>query len=101
MQATISTTPTILDAHWNIMKPSPASVKLPAKKATNITLSMDVYQAAKSLGINISQVCEQGLGEEIQLCKERQWNEEHSDFLTAYTRRVAEEYLALEQWRSF
>ncbi|MGV7208216.1 type II toxin-antitoxin system CcdA family antitoxin [Oxalobacteraceae bacterium A2-2] len=75
--------------------------KLPAKKATNITLSLDVYQAAKSLGINISQVCEQRLREEIQLRKEQQWNVEHAAFLAAYNRRVEEEGLALEEWRSF
>ncbi|UTY57398.1 type II toxin-antitoxin system CcdA family antitoxin [Massilia sp. erpn] len=83
------------------MKISPPPSKLPAKKATNITLSLDVYQAAKSLGINISQVCEQRLREEIQLRQERQWNEEHADFLAAYNRRVEEEGLALEEWRSF
>jgi antitoxin CcdA len=84
-----------------IMKPASASFKLTAKKATNITLSMDVYEAAKSLGINISQVCEQGLREVIQLRKEQQWNEEHAAFLLAYNRRVEEEGLALDEWRSF
>jgi antitoxin CcdA len=83
------------------MKSSPASLKLSVKKATNITLSLDVYLAAKSLGINISQVCEQRLREEIQLRKERQWNDENADFLAAYNRRVEEEGLALEEWRTF
>ena len=83
------------------MKPSPAVVKPPAKKATNITLSMDAYQAAKSLGINISQVCEQRLREEIQSRMEQQWNEQNADFLAAYNRQVEEEGLALEAWRSF
>lgn len=83
------------------MKSSPSSLKLPAKKATNITLSVDVYQTAKSLGINISQVCEQRLREEIQLRKEQQWNEEHAEFLATYNRQVEEEGLALEEWRSF
>jgi antitoxin CcdA len=94
------TIPYIPDAHWIIMKPSLASLKPPAKKATNITLSLDVYQAAKSLGINISQVCEQRLREEIQLRKEQQWNEENADFLAAYNRKVEEEGLALEEWRA-
>ncbi|TFW16867.1 type II toxin-antitoxin system CcdA family antitoxin [Duganella callida] len=83
------------------MKSSSAPLKLSAKKATNITLSMDVYQAAKSLGINISQVCEQRLREEIQSRKEQQWNEEHADFLAAYNQRVEKEGVALEEWRSF
>jgi len=83
------------------MKPSTTPLKLPAKKSTNITLSVDVYQAAKSLGINISQVCEQRLREEIQARKEQQWNEEHAGFLMAYNRGVEEEGPALEEWRSF
>lgn len=83
------------------MKPSATASKVPAKKATNITLSMDVYQAAKSLGINISQLCEQRLREEIQLRKEQQWNEDHAVFLAAYNQRVNEDGLALEEWRSF
>lgn len=83
------------------MKPAPNSAKLPAKKATNITLSMDVYQAAKVLGINISQVCEQRLREEIQRRKEQQWNEEHAEFLEAYNKRVIEEGVALQEWRAF
>jgi len=83
------------------MKPALSIPKRSGKKATNITLSMDVYQAAKSLGINISQVCEQRLREEIQTRREDQWNEEHSSFLDAYNKRVVEEGVALQEWRSF
>jgi post-segregation antitoxin (ccd killing protein) len=45
------------------------------KKATNISLPMDVYLCAKELGINISQVCEQSLRETIRAEQEREWNE--------------------------
>ncbi|MGB9988981.1 type II toxin-antitoxin system CcdA family antitoxin [Massilia sp. SM-13] len=83
------------------MKAVPLQEKQPAKKATNITLSLDVYQAAKKLGINISQVCEERLREEIQSRMEQQWNVEHADFLAAYNRRVEEEGVALDEWRSF
>lgn len=83
------------------MKPDLSVPKLSGKKATNISLSMDVYQAAKSLGINISQVCEQRLREEIQARKEQQWNEEHAAFLDAYNNRVAEEGVALQEWQAF
>jgi antitoxin CcdA len=83
------------------MKPALARPKLPGKKATNITLSMDVYLAAKRLGINISQLCEQRLREEIQARGELQWNEEHAAFLDAYNERIAEERVALQEWRAF
>jgi post-segregation antitoxin (ccd killing protein) len=49
------------------------------------------YLDAKNLGINISQACEQRLREEIQSRKERQWNEQHADFIAAYNSLVEEE----------
>lgn len=80
----------------------PAHVISPTKKkATNISLPMDVYLDAKSLGINISQVCEQRLRAEIQAIKERQWNEQHASFLTAYNSMVDEDGVALQEWRPF
>lgn len=54
------------------MKPARVTspvARIPPKKATNISLAMDVYLDAKSFGINISQVCEQRLREEIQARK--------------------------------
>lgn len=57
------------------MNPSHATLpatKTSSKKATNISLAMDVYLDAKRFGINISQICEQGLREEIQARKQLQ-----------------------------
>jgi antitoxin CcdA len=79
---------------------SPTS-KRPSKKATNISLDMDVYLDAKHLGINISQLCEQRLREEIQMRKEQQWNEQHADFIAAYNKVVETEGVALQEWRAF
>lgn len=72
-----------------------------AKKATNISLAMDVYLDAKELGINISQLCEQKLREEIALQKERKWNEQHAQFIAAYNKSVEAEGVALQEWRAF
>jgi antitoxin CcdA len=38
---------------------------MPAKRATNLSLSSDVLQAAKQLEINISQVCDKHLREVV------------------------------------
>ncbi|GGZ07963.1 type II toxin-antitoxin system CcdA family antitoxin [Pseudoduganella plicata] len=84
----------------NAPLPSPAE-KPRAKKATNITLAMDVYLAAKDFGINISQVCEQTLREQIQARKEQQWNAQHADFLSSYNSVVETEGVALQEWRAF
>jgi len=75
--------------------------KIPSKKATNISLAMDVYLDAKNFGINISQLCEQALREEIQKRKEQQWNEQHANFLAAYNSLVETEGVALQEWRAF
>jgi len=77
------------------------SEKTRSKKATNISLSMDVYLDAKKLGINISQVCEQRLRDEIQTRKEQQWNAQHADFIAAYNNLVETEGVALQEWRAF
>lgn len=84
----------------NAPLPSPTA-KPPAKKATNITLAMDVYLEAKDFGINISQVCEQSLREQIQARKEQQWNAQHADFLSSYNSVVEAEGMALQEWRAF
>ncbi len=86
------------------MKPAQATApaaKVPSKKATNISLAMDVYLDAKTFGINISQICEQRLREEIQARKEQQWNEQHANFNTAYNSLVEAEGVALQEWRTF
>lgn len=72
-----------------------------SKKATNISLPMDVYVGAKELGINISQVCEQSLREVIRIRKEREWNEKNAEFLDVYNKIVEAEGVALQEWRSF
>jgi antitoxin CcdA len=85
-----------------VMKPAHStSEKASGKKATNISLAMDVYLDAKNFGINISQLCEQKLREEIQKRKEQQWNEQHADFLAAYNTLVETEGVALQEWRAF
>ena len=75
--------------------------KIVGKKATNISLAMDVYLDAKNFGINISQLCEQALREEIQRRKEQQWNEQHASFIAAYNSLVETEGVALQEWRAF
>lgn len=71
------------------------------KKATNITLSADVLEQAKALGINISQSCDQFLREQIRLEQERRWQEENAEFITVYNQTVESEGLPLAEWRSF
>lgn len=74
---------------------------LPGKRATNLSLSTDVLDAAKQLEINISQVCDTYLREVVRREQERRWRNEHSDFITAYNATIEAEGLPLDEWRSF
>ena len=79
----------------------PTTSSPPAKKATNISLTLEIYNDAKRLGINISQVCERVLREEIRAENERRWAQDHAPFIAAYNQTMEAEGLALEQWRTF
>ncbi|MGD9871043.1 MAG: type II toxin-antitoxin system CcdA family antitoxin [Thauera sp.] len=71
------------------------------KRATNLSLSSDVLEAARQLDINISQVCDSYLRELVRREQERKWRENHADFIAAYNATVEAEGLPLEAWRNF
>jgi antitoxin CcdA len=71
------------------------------RRATNLSLSADVLDAARELGINISRECDTHLRELVRREQERRWREQHAAFIDAYNRTVAEQGLPLDEWRSF
>jgi antitoxin CcdA len=73
----------------------------PGKRATNLSLSIDVLETARRLDINISQVCDQHLREVVRVEQERRWREEHADFIAAFNATIETEGLPLDEWRSF
>ena len=77
------------------------SVLASPKKATNITLSTDVLNEAKALGINLSQACDQFLRELVRKERERRWLEENAEFIAAYNQSVETDGLPLDEWRGF
>jgi len=72
-----------------------------AKRATNLSLSADVLDAARMLKINVSQVCDSHLREVVRREQERRWREEHADFIAAYNATIEADGLPLDEWRSF
>ena len=74
---------------------------VPGKRATNLSLSIDVLEAAKDLEINLSQVCDNYLRELVRREQERKWREDHADFIAAYNATVDAEGLPLDEWRGF
>jgi len=71
------------------------------KRATNLSLSADVLEAAKRLQINVSQVCDNHLRAVVRQEQERRWRQDHADFISAYNATIEAEGLPLDQWRSF
>ncbi len=71
------------------------------KRATNLSLSADVLDAAKRLQINVSQVCDAHLREVVRREQDIRWREEHADFIAAYNTVVETEGLPLDQWKNF
>lgn len=74
---------------------------MPGKRATNLSLSSDVLEAAKRLDLNISQICDNHLREVVRREQERKWREEHAEFIAAYNATIEAEGLPLDEWRSF
>lgn len=81
--------------------PRRVPAEMPVKRATNLSLSSDVLDAAKRLGINISQVCDNYLREVVRHEQQRKWREEHADFISAYNTTIEADGLPLDEWKSF
>jgi antitoxin CcdA len=73
----------------------------PLKKATNLTLTSEVLEVAKKLGVNISKVCDAFIESLVKPEKERRWKLDNAVFISAYNQITADEGLPLDQWRSF
>lgn len=73
----------------------------PARRATNLSLSVDVLAAAKALNINVSQVCDAHLRDVVRREQAQRWQSEHAEFLAAYNAVLAAEELPLSEWRGF
>jgi len=71
------------------------------KRPINLTLSTGTLDAAKRLGINISQVCDEHLRAVVRQEQERRWRQEHAGFVAAYNATLEAEGLPLAEWQSF
>jgi antitoxin CcdA len=71
------------------------------KRPTNVSLSEALLSEAKSLGINISKACEDGLAIGVREAKARQWQEQNTAGFDAWDRYVEQQGVPLANFRKF
>lgn len=72
-----------------------------AKKATNVSLPVDLVAQARELGINVSQACEAGLAEKVRKARSEKWLEENREALEWSNEYVRKHGLPLARHRMF
>jgi len=72
-----------------------------AKRPINLTLTSKVLDAARELGMNVSQTVDELLTEEVKRRYWTRWNEDNKDAIAAYDARIEREGVPLAKYRSF
>lgn len=75
--------------------------RMAARKATNLSLDVDLVADAKALGINLSRACEEALRTEIAAERGRRWQEDNAAGIAASNAYVEKYGLPLEKYRMF
>jgi antitoxin CcdA len=72
-----------------------------AKKATNLSLNVKVLEAARGLGMNLSQTVDTLLAEEVKRRYWEKWNEDNKDAIATYNARIRSQGLPLAKYRTW
>ncbi len=73
----------------------------PRKRAANLSIDADLLDEAKSLGISISSVAEDGLRKAVSAEKGRRWKEENAEAIQSMNEWVEKNGIPLAQFRQF
>lgn len=79
----------------------PKSAAQATRRATNVTLPVDLLSEARELGLNVSQACEQGLRAEIARYRGAKWLRENREALASSNDYVERNGLPLSEFRQF
>lgn len=71
------------------------------KKATNLSLNAKVLQAARDLGMNVSQTVNTMLADEVKKRYWAKWNEDNKEAIDAYNERVKTHGIWGAKYRTF
>lgn len=73
----------------------------PKRRPTNVTLPDHMVAEARSLGLNISKICEKGLDSALREERGRRWQKEHRDRIDAWNSWFEENGLPFADLRVF
>lgn len=68
---------------------------------TTVTVPAEILSEAKSLGVNVSRVCQESLALEVRRLKNHRWAEENKAGIKAYNAFVEEHGVLTAHLRSF
>jgi antitoxin CcdA len=71
------------------------------KRATNVSIRVDLLDAARDAGVNLSATLERALAEELASLKRAHWREENREAIAAYNEYVDEHGTFSDGVRSF
>jgi antitoxin CcdA len=71
------------------------------KKAVNVSMDKTLLAKAKAEGLNLSAELEQTVRTKISSIEAERWKRENAVAIEAYSKRIAEEGVAGEEYRSF
>lgn len=69
------------------------------RKAVNVTLDTGVVEAARAVGLNLSQVCEAALREASRKAAAERWQEENREAIESSNKWLEENGLPYADWR--
>ena len=75
--------------------------RIQARRATNVTLPVDLLADARSLGLDLSHACERGLTAAIAKTRAERWPEENRGALASSREFVERTGLPLAGFRQF
>lgn len=67
---------------------SDPTYRLVSKRATNVSIRIDLLDAARAAGINLSATLERALAEDLASVKRAQWLEDNREAIAAYNEHV-------------
>ena len=79
----------------------PATAIRALRRATNVTLNVDLVAEAKALGINVSQAAEAGVAEAVAMRRAEQWLSDNRGALQSSNEFVEKNGLPLARYRNF